>query len=177
MKIHTNYSELVTTQSYQSAIPIEGVELINLAWHSDDGGNFTEIFRLQDSSVEGVQEPFEIKQISMSVLVPGAIKAYHLHYKQDDLWYVPPFQRLLVNLHDVREESASFDVHQKLLLGGGKNILLRIPKGVAHGIANIYQENMIMFYATTEQFDPKEPDEHRLPWDTFGEAVWELNKG
>ncbi len=177
MNIHQSYSKHVTTQSYKGVSKIDGVEMVNLPWHSDDGGNFTEIFRLSGKNVEGLTEPFEAKQVSMSLLVPGTIKAYHLHFKQDDLWYVPPFQRLLVNLHDVREDSASFDQHQKLLLGGGKNILLRIPRGVAHGIANIYQNDMMMFYATSEQFDPSDPDEHRLPWDLFGTEVWELNKG
>jgi hypothetical protein len=41
----------------------------------------------------------------------------------------------------------------------------------------IYQHDMMMFYATTEQFNPDEPDEHRLSWDIFGTEVWELNKG
>ncbi len=177
MQVHQSYTEKVSTQSYKSVPKIEGVELVNLPWHSDDGGNFTEIFRLSSGSIQGLSEPFETKQVSMSLLVPGTVKAYHLHYKQDDLWYVPPFQRLLVNLHDVREGSPTFDQHQKLLLGGGKNVLLRIPRGVAHGIANIYQHDMMMFYATTEQFNPDEPDEHRLPWDIFGTEVWELNKG
>lgn len=177
MNIHSHYSNLVTTQSYQRNQAIQDVQLLTPAWHNDDGGNFTEIFRVSEGQIEGLQEPFEVKQVSMSVLAPGTIKAYHLHYQQDDLWYVPPFQRLLVNLHDVREGSPTFDVHQRLTLGGGKNILLRIPKGVAHGIANLYNQDMMMFYATSEQFNPENPDEHRLPWDSFGESVWELTKG
>lgn len=177
MHIDSKYSSNITTQSYGTKPRIEGLQYLELPWHSDDGGNFTEIFRVKENQLEGLAEPFTVKQVSMSVLVPGTIKAYHLHFKQDDLWYVPPFQRLLVNLHDVREGSATFDVHQKMVLGAGKNALLRIPKGVAHGIANVYAENMFMCYATNEQFNPADPDEHRLPWDMFGSEVWEVTKG
>jgi len=177
MNIHPTYTEKVTRQSYRPVSHIDDVEIVRLEWHGDDGGNFTELFRTDKGLIAGLKQPFEMKQFSMSILVPGAIKAYHLHYSQDDLWYVSPLHRLLVNLHDLRKDSPTFDQHQRILLGGGKNALLRIPKGVAHGVANVYQQDMMMFYATSEQFNPAEPDEQRLPWDTFGKDVWNITKG
>jgi dTDP-4-dehydrorhamnose 3,5-epimerase len=177
MSTDAKYQPQVTTQQYGAKPMIEGIELIQLPYNSDDGGNFSEIFRLNGGVVEGTQAPFIAQQISLSVVTPGAIKAYHLHYKQDDLWYVAPYDRLLVNLHDVREGSATFDVHQKLVLGGGRNQLLRIPTGVAHGVANVYDRNMTLIYATSEKFNAQDPDEHRLPWDVFGADAWEITKG
>lgn len=167
----------ITQQRYDSKTIIDGVELIQLKWNADDGGNFSEIWRLKHGQVEGTAQPFEAKQISMSVLAPQTVKAYHLHYLQDDMWYVPPTQRLLANLIDIRAGSPTERVHMRLTLGGGKNQLLRIPAGIAHGIANPYQHDMFMIYATSSQFDPVNPDEYRLPWDAFGEDIWQLTKG
>jgi dTDP-4-dehydrorhamnose 3,5-epimerase len=36
---------------------------------------------------------------------------------------------------------------------------------------------MTLFYAVTQQFDPEQPDEKRLAWDTFGAKVWKIEKG
>jgi dTDP-4-dehydrorhamnose 3,5-epimerase len=153
------------------------VELLQLSLQNDDGGNFAEIARFSGGNVEGLKTPFEARQLSMSVLTPGTVKAFHLHFNQDDLWYTLPYERLLVNLHDVREGSPTFDNHMRIVMGGGKNTLLRIPKGVAHGVSNPYEKNMMMFYLTDQQFDVKQPDEQRLPWDIFGTKVWEVTKG
>src|SRR5579859_3799004 len=177
MPTDAKYSSQVFNQSYDAKKMIEGVEMVQLTLQNDDGGNFSEVARLTDGQVEDLKEPFIVQQVSMSVMTPGAIKAYHLHQNQDDLWYAPPFERLVVNLHDVREGSATFDMHMRLVMGAGKNFLLRIPKGVAHGVANLYDKNMTLFYLTNQKFDINKPDEQRLPWDAFGREVWEITKG
>jgi dTDP-4-dehydrorhamnose 3,5-epimerase len=177
VKIHSNYQDKVSTQTYTPSERIDGVEVLPLTFHQDDGGNFAELLRLERGQVSGLATPFEAKQVSMSLLVPGSIKAYHLHYNQEDLWFVPPAHRLLVNLHDLREDSSTFDLHQRLVLGAGAAKLLRIPAGVAHGAANVYSQDMYLVYATSEQFSSSQPDEQRLLWDIFGSHVWELTKG
>lgn len=177
MKIHEKYKEKLSLQSYGKKSEITGVEVIQLALQSDDGGNFCELARINDGHLESVGKPFDVRQVSMSVVSPGAIKAYHVHQKQDDVWYVNPYDRLIVNLHDLREDSPTFDAHARFVLGGGKNFLLRIPHGVAHGCANMYKRNMVLFYFTNQQFQEHDPDEHRLPWDAFGKDVWEIAKG
>lgn len=177
MNIASNYSEKVTTQSYVEKPAIEGVELMPLKLHTDDGGNFLELFRLSEGSIEGLASSFKVQQISMSVMEPGVLKAYHLHQNQEDLWFVPHNHRLLANLHDVRENSSTFDSHVRLVLGGGTPQLLRIPAGVAHGVKNSYNSPMSLIYATSQQFNPSQPDELRLPWDLFGAEVWDLQKG
>lgn len=178
MDIHSKYNKKVTVQEYGSKAPaISGVEFMKSPFHKDDGGNFTEIFRLTNGLVEELVDSFEVRQLSMSVVVPGTIKAYHLHYEQDDLWFVSPYDRLLVNLHDVRQDSPTFDTHMRLVLGAGSAVQVRIPKGVAHGVSNPYHRDMTLFYATSQQFNAKEPDEQRLPWDVFGADVWELTRG
>lgn len=177
MQIDQTYAAKVTTQSYKPAPTIKGVTVTELPFFSDDGGNFAELFRLSQGVVAGVEPAFTVQQASFSVMVPQTIKAYHVHYTQEDLWFCSPFDRLLVNLHDVRQDSETFDVHMRLVLGAGKFRMLRIPSGVAHGVANVYERTMTLTYATSQQFDPQNPDEQRLPWDTFGTEVWELTRG
>jgi dTDP-4-dehydrorhamnose 3,5-epimerase len=177
MNIGNEFQSKITTQSYGQKPTIEGVEIKQLSFNGDDGGNFSEIFRLTDGNIEGLAQPFAARQVSMSILVPQSIKAFHLHYQQEDIWYVSPTDRILVNLIDIREGSPTYKNHMRLILGGGKNLLLRIPNGVAHGGANLYERNMTLFYATSSQFNANEPDEHRLPWDAFGAEIWEITKG
>lgn len=177
MQIAQQYDTALTVQEYGKKNMIADVELIPLKLNTDDGGNFMEVFRLNQGEVPGLQKPFTVAQVSFSMMMPEVVKAYHLHKVQEDLWFVPPMHRLLVNLHDLREDSPTFDQHQRLVLGGGNGSLLRIPNGVAHGVKNCYSTPMYLFYATTTQFNLAAPDEHRLPWDHFGSDVWDLQKG
>lgn len=177
MQIGTQYQKDITTQSYTARPTIEGLEIKQLAFHNDDGGNFSELFRVTDGKMEGLEAPFEVRQISMSVLTPNTIKAYHVHYNQDDVWYVSPYDRILVNFIDLREDSPTYQNKIRMVMGAGKNLAIRIPAGVAHGAANVYERNMTLIYATSSQFNAENPDERRLPWDFFGSDLWELTKG
>lgn len=177
MKIASQFQKDITTQTYTARPKIEGLEIKQLAFHNDDGGNFSELFRVTDGKIEGLATPFDVRQVSMSVLTPQTIKAYHVHYHQDDLWYVSPYDRILVNFIDLREDSPTFNNKIRMVLGAGKNLAVRIPAGVAHGAANVYERNMTLIYATSDQFNAEDPDERRLPWDFFGSELWELTKG
>ena len=177
MHITTKYQQHQTKQDYGSRTTIAGVELINSNWFSAPDGNFAEICRYDDGHVKGVEQDFVIRQLNWSYVLCGAVKAYHYHTKQKDLWFCSPYDRLLVNLHDLREDSETFDQHQTLVLGAGKNLALVIPEGVLHGCANPYERPMTLFYAVTQEFDPAQPDEYRLPWDLFGAQVWEIEQG
>jgi dTDP-4-dehydrorhamnose 3,5-epimerase len=175
--IAQKFKEKTGLQDYGSKKIIDGVELVESRLFSDDGGNFAEILRYDEGKVKNFKEEFLIKQMSWSYVLPKAVKAYHYHLEQEDLWFVPPFDRLVVNLHDLRKDSPTFDQHMKLTLGAGKNLLLRIPIGVAHGCSNPYNRPMTLIYATSAQFDPKNPDEHRIEWNSFGSEIWEIDKG
>lgn len=177
MKIASQYLQLETTQEYQKKQFIAGVELVENKWFSTTDGNFAEILRYDDGQVTGIQQDFVIRQLNWSFVAPGSIKGYHYHQHQKDLWFCPPYDRLIVNLHDLREDSPTFNQHQTIVLGAGKNLMLVIPEGVAHGCANPYERAMTLFYVVNQQFDPASPDEHRLPFDAFGADVWAIEKG
>ena len=170
------YRGNLTTQEYTAKTPIEGVEFIDLPHFTDDGGIFIEVARLTGGEHDWVHG-VAARQVSYSEMTPGVIKGFHLHYKQDDVWFVPPSSRMLVILHDIRERSATKDTTMRFILGGGKAKLVKIPMGVAHGIRNIDSATGFVFYFVSEQFNRESPDEQRLPWDLLGAKIWEVTKG
>jgi len=52
--------------------------------------------------------------------------------------------------------------------------LILIPAGVAHGCQNLGSAPAHIIYFVDRQFDPAPGrcDENRLPWDYWGESIW-----
>ena len=88
-----------------------------------------------------------------------------------------PYDRILVGLLDARKDSPTYNRSMRLVLGAGRAQALYIPRGVAHGLANLWQNPASMIYFVNQCFDPNNPDEHRLPWNTLGEDFWTIRKG
>jgi len=84
-------------QDYSPAPAIDGVEVADLKRFTDDGGSFMELGRLS-RGLHATFPGFEVKQINYSEMEPGAIKAFHLHQRQTDVWFVPPGDKLLLVL-------------------------------------------------------------------------------
>jgi dTDP-4-dehydrorhamnose 3,5-epimerase len=165
-------------QRYVPAATIAGVEIVELKRFHDDGGSMTELGRLTAGMHRDVRG-FEVKQINFSEMDAGAIKAFHLHKRQTDVWFVPPASKMLVVLGDVRARSRSKGKTQRLVLGDGTSRLVRIPPGVAHGVRNLATSRGTLIYFVDTHFDPDPArcDEGRLPWDHFGRTIWEVAKG
>jgi dTDP-4-dehydrorhamnose 3,5-epimerase len=95
------------------------------------------------------------------------------------VWFVPPDDKMLVVLLDVRARSQSPNAQRRLILGDGHARLLRIPPGVAHGVKNLAPSRGRIIYLVDCQFSP-EPDqteEGRLPWDFAGADIWDVTRG
>ena len=167
-----------TVQQYGAAPAIDGVQLIELKRFTDDGGAFTELGRLTGGGLDGV-DGFTVRQINYSEVEPGVIKAFHVHARQTDVWYVPPSDRMLIGLVDVRQGSPTEGMVRRLMLGAGASRLLRIPPGVAHGARNLGTATGRIIYFVDLQFspDPASCDEGRLPWDYAGAEIWEPVRG
>ncbi|PYO51807.1 MAG: dTDP-4-dehydrorhamnose 3,5-epimerase [Candidatus Rokuibacteriota bacterium] len=136
MNFNDEAKRAFSLQEYSPAPGIDGVQLVELKRFHDDGGSLTELGRLQ-GGVHAALPGFEVKQVNYSELEPGAIKAFHLHRRQTDVWFVPPADKMLLVLLDVRAESRSRTIHRRLVLGDGTSRLVRIPPGVAHGVKNL----------------------------------------
>jgi dTDP-4-dehydrorhamnose 3,5-epimerase len=165
-------------QDYRPAPLIEGVHVVELKRFTDDGGSFMELARLQRGVAAGLPG-FECRQVNYSELDPGVIKAFHVHRRQTDVWFVPPGDKMLVILLDVREASKSRGAQRRIVLGDGAARLLAIPPGVAHGVKNLAASRGRIIYLVDFHFspDPDQTEEGRLPWDFAGPEIWDVTRG
>jgi dTDP-4-dehydrorhamnose 3,5-epimerase len=170
------YRDRITTQSYGAGRRIDGVEVIDLTVFSDEGGDFCEVTRFAPDGTLTLYPGYRPAQISYSFMEDGAIKAWHLHERQDDLWFVPPHRRVLVGLLDLRDASPTCGESMRLAMGTRAR-LLYIPRGVAHGIANLSGGPAALLYFVNTAFDAANPDEHRLPYDLLGAEFWSIKPG
>jgi dTDP-4-dehydrorhamnose 3,5-epimerase len=170
-------ASFVTTQQYGNSQTIDGVKLVDLRLMSDDGGSFAEIVRFGEKGSLEMFPEFIPRQSSYSQVLPGAIKAFHLHYNQEDVWFIPPSDRLLMGLVDVRKASPTYGHKMRFVLGAGRARLLYIPRGVAHGCGNLWNAPSTIIYFVNQQFNLSDPDERRLPYDFVGKDFWEITPG
>jgi dTDP-4-dehydrorhamnose 3,5-epimerase len=165
----------LSVQGYGPAPAIQDLEVVDLRRFVDDGGNFTELGRLS-AGLHAAVPGFEVRQVNYSELEPGVIKAFHVHQRQTDVWFVPPSDRMLLVVVDVRRDSPTSGVTRRVVLGDGASRLVRIPPGVAHGVRNLAPTRGRMIYFVDTHFSPapEDTDEGRLPWDFAGADVWEI---
>jgi dTDP-4-dehydrorhamnose 3,5-epimerase len=165
-------------QDYKAKRSIEGLEIVQLRRFNDDGGSMTELARLEGGAVQGLKG-FQALQINYSTMEPLAIKAFHLHQRQTDVWFVPPTDKILLVVGDVRKGSPTEGLVQRVVLGDGNSRLVRIPPGVAHGARNLRPaaQSVIVYFVDLHFSSGEDCDEGRLPWDHFGAQVWEVERG
>ena len=165
-------------QDYSAKQSIEGVQFPQLKFSYDDSGAFSELCRVGVESsffaINGIETNEYLQQVNYSRILPGAVKAFHLHKRQTDWWFISPNQRLLVGLQDLREDSPTYLNTMRFVMGVEGSYMLKIPPGVAHGLANPYKDDVNMLYFVNQQFNPE--DEFRLPWDMLGNDFWELKR-
>ena len=109
---------------------IDGVMVKDLVRHPDERGFFEEMIRVSDTFfAEG------FGQVSHSYMLPGVVKAWHIHTTQVDWWYVVR-GTIKMALYDKREKSRTYQELDEFTLGDseGKNKIIKIPPGVAHGL-------------------------------------------
>ncbi len=178
MELKDDAAKCYELQSYIKKPMIEGVRFLPLKRFNDDGGNLTELARLHKGGLEAAAG-FVAAQINYTELQPGTIKAFHIHREQTDVWYVPPGDKILLVLIDVRKDSISCGQRMRIVLGDGNSQQVFIPPGVAHGCRNISGKDARIIYFMDRHFsvDTKECDEGRLPWDFAGTDIWEIERG
>jgi dTDP-4-dehydrorhamnose 3,5-epimerase len=120
---------------------IYGVEIKELVTHTDERGLFREILRASDAII-----PEGFGQWSHTMSYTGVAKAWHVHQKQTDWWYVA-VGTIKAALYDTRPDSPT---HGEL------------PPGVAHGY-RVLKGPAHVFYIVSHEYDGT--DEGRIPPD------------
>jgi dTDP-4-dehydrorhamnose 3,5-epimerase len=101
-------------------------------------------------------------QIYMTTVNPGTVKAWHFHKLQLDNFVVVKGMLKLV-LYDSRPKSKTNGEVNEFFMGEHNNIAVQIPKNVYHGFKGISETETIVINMPTESYNPKNPDEYRLP--------------
>ena len=153
-----------------SADLISGVRVQPIPLWPDDRGYFLELARFGQGLVDGFPAP--TTQVSAALTYPGAIKAFHVHKLQTDVWAVVQgmFQ---VALADLRPASPTFGLRNTFYIGQLRSWQLLIPPGVAHGYKVIGTTPAMLVYLTDRLYNPD--DEGRIPHNSTGiNYDWEL---
>jgi len=157
-------------KSYKPNVQLNGVEVLRLRRHVDDRGYFMELFRA-NATHEGSEElarffdGVEVAQLNYSIIDRSStVKGLHYHLGQMDIWFCPPESKMKIVLWDLRRSSSTSGRVQVVVAGGGQDVLVKIPAGVAHGYRPL-SEPCALFYIVTRPFDLQDPDEYRVAWD------------
>lgn len=62
---------------------------------------------------------------------------------------------------------------KRIVATGDRPVRIDVPPGVAHGWCAL-EPNTILLSTGSEMYNRDEPDEYRLPWDLFGDAIWKI---
>jgi dTDP-4-dehydrorhamnose 3,5-epimerase len=138
---------------------IDGVVITQLRVIPDERGHLMEMFRSDDETFE------RFGQCYVTTTYPNVVKAWHMHKKQkDNVICVKGMIKL--GLYDDREGSPTKGEAQEIYLGEHKPVRVKIPQEVYHGWKCVSDCEAFIVNVSTELYDYKDPDEHRLPFDT-----------
>lgn len=146
---------------------IDGVQIKDLRVIPDERGFLMEILRRDDPFFE------RFGQAYMTVVYPGVVKGWHYHENQTDHFCVVKGMGKVV-LYDRREGSPTQGEVNEFFMGERKPMLLRIPKGVVHGIKGVGTEPAYLLNIPDETYDYGNPDEYRIP--PHGEVPYDWSR-
>lgn len=126
-------------------------------------------------------------QFNASTMYAGAVKAWHRHALQDDYW-IPLSGDLKIGLFNTAESPMTTELRlanikpdgeaiieivlpphegKSVYLGEHRAGVLYIPAGMWHGGVAVGGKDALLLYHVTRKYDPSNPDEERIAWDSF----------
>jgi dTDP-4-dehydrorhamnose 3,5-epimerase len=138
---------------------IDGVVTRRAVVQSDQRGTVSEIF---NPAWGFTDEPLVyVYQVS---IYPGQKKGWVVHHDQDDRLFFDNGALKLV-LYDAREDSTTKGMVNELFAGTANRMLVRIPAGVVHAVANVGVGEARFVNLPTRPYNHERPDKVRLPDD------------
>lgn len=151
---------------------IKGLEVRKLNLFQDDRGYLAEIHRFdwdEIHSLESIQQVYIVGN-----WLVGTVRAFHKHEFHTDYFTIVAGAGKF-RFFDDRPDSLTFGVHQEIIVSLLDMKMIVIPTGVYHGWKNLHSDT-ILVSCTDKLYMGKDRkgklDEHRIPWDTFGEDIW-----
>lgn len=141
---------------------INGLDLISLNTYFDDRGHLFEIIRNYEMPKFG-------RIYAVGNPVRGTIRAFHKHDVSWDNFCILKGSAKFVFVDD-RKESPTFKQQEVIVSSEKSPRLIVVPPGIYHGWMSL-EDNTILVTVNSELFDRENPDETRIPIDSFGD-VW-----
>ena len=143
---------------------IEGVVVVPREAHVDDRGYLIEIFRSTDPHFTRFGQVYLVGDIKA-----GTIRAFHKHERMWDWFFISHGTAKFV-LKDDRSDSPTHGNMKTIVCGDRCPAMVTVPPGVYHGWMALADDTQLVSIAS-EVYDRTEPDEERIPPDSFGD-VW-----
>lgn len=159
-------SETPLQRIYQKQELIRDVEVCPLTVYVDDRGYLMEVLREYDRFFTKFGYLYMAGDN-----VKGIVRAFHKHLKMWEWFYCSHGSARYV-LYDSREESASFEKMNSIVMGQWNPCVLVVPPGVFHGWVSLEDDTQIIAVGS-EPYNPKALDEVRVPASSFG-VKWEV---
>jgi dTDP-4-dehydrorhamnose 3,5-epimerase len=139
---------------------VNSPQLVKIQRHRDSRGHFEEIWKDSLLRADKVEERFV--QTNYSLSKPGVLRGLHYQGKQGKLLYLARGNIWDVAV-DLRRNSRTFGRYFNYQLSSEAPAALWIPPGFAHGFLNVGNEDALVIYLVTEEYDPKA--EGGIRWD------------
>lgn len=146
----------MTISPFTKFEPLPGVQFLQLGVHSDNRGQFTEVFRKEWFP----QRTWHAIQMNRSDSSAGVLRGLHYHFHQVDYWCLME-GTIRVGLVDLRPTSPDYRTAKAVTLSAEERLGIYIPVGVAHGFRAV--TDVTLLYVVDNYYDGA--DEFGLAWD------------
>lgn len=140
---------------------IKDVKLVDLVPNQDDRGYLIEILRASDEHFTKFGQVYLVGDNSRNI-----VRAFHVHKVLWD-WFFVSHGSAKFALVDGRRQSPTFNETNTFILSDRKPQLLVIAPGVYHGWMSL-EDDTQMISTASEVYNRDNPDEERVPFDSFG---------
>ncbi len=140
---------------------IKDVKLVDLVPHMDDRGYLIEILRASDEHFTKFGQVYIVGD-----MVRNTIRAFHVHNVLWD-WFFISHGTAKFALVDDRKDSPTYKEINTFVVSDRKPQLLVVPPGVYHGWMSL-EDDTQMISTASEVYNRENPDEKRVPHDSFG---------
>jgi dTDP-4-dehydrorhamnose 3,5-epimerase len=140
---------------------IKDVQVVDLVPRIDDRGYLIEVLRSTDEYFTKFGQVYVVGD-----MVRNTVRAFHVHKILWD-WFFISHGSAKFALVDGRNESPTYNEVNTVILTIIKPQLLVVPPGVYHGWMSL-EDDTLMVSTASEVYNRENPDEARVPYDSFG---------
>lgn len=170
---------------------IDGLLKVPLKWNVDDRGMLMEVLRANDPHYQSAFDPLNNHEGNFGqnyVVIdpmPGTVRAFHAHNCLFDFFTIINGSAKFIFYDDQsgerdRPRSKTYGNLEVVVTGKENPMCIVVRPEIFHGWISL-EPNTILLSTGTHCYQEVckihgAPDETRIPWDTFGEKIWETTK-